>query len=301
MLDKTLVNDFLKQCQYERRLSCKTINAYKCDLSQFQQWSMRASDSLTSDMLHDYLAYLNERYAPASTKRKIATLRALMSWATENKKIERSPFEGLKIRIREPKRLPRTIALADLKLLFHHLYDEHESADSHSAARNRAIIEVLIATGIRVSELCSLDIDSLDIAGRALRVAGKGDKERVVQLENEHTLAALKNYIAFRIGHAADGEKALFLNRSGRRMSDRAVREMLNRLAQEAGLTTHITPHMFRHTFATLLLEGDVDIRYIQKLLGHSSISTTEIYVHVTSAKLRTIMRESNPRKVIEA
>lgn len=140
---------------------------------------------------------------------------------------------------------------------------------------------------------------SVDLEGKVVRIVGKGNKERTVQLENEHTIHALGDYLAIREEVAATDNKALFVNRLGARMSDRAVREMVDRRAIDAGLSAHITPHMFRHTFATLLLEGDVDICYIQKLLGHSSISTTEIYAHVTSAKLRSIMRDSNPRKAI--
>ena len=304
-MDETLINDYLKRCKCERRLDEKTVRAYRCDLEQFYEWvSQRGNERLSRETLHAYLAYLNSRYAPASAKRKLAALRAFMSWAVDEGAIERSPFEGMRVKLREPRRLPRTIPLADLNRLFGYLYDSESTpaADSFSLARDRAIIEMLIATGVRVSELCSLDVGSIDTAGRLVRIAGKGNKERCVQIEVPQTILAIEEYLRVRtVGKRVAESEALFLNRWGKRMSDRAVREMVDRRARNAGLATHVTPHMFRHTFATLLLEGDVDIRYIQRLLGHSSISTTEIYAHVTSAKLREIMRENNPRNVIGA
>lgn len=302
-MDEALINDYLNRCKCERRLDAKTVRAYRCDLEQFYEWvSQRGNEHLSRETLHGYLAYLNAHYAPASAKRKLAALRAFMSWAVDEGAMERSPFEGLRVKLREPRRLPRTIPLADLNRLFGYLYDGETTpaVDSFSLARDRAIIEMLIATGIRVSDLCSLNVGSVDLTGKLVRIAGKGSKERCVQVEAPQTVTAIEEYLRLRgVITPATGNDALFLNRLGKRMSDRAVREMVDRHARRAKLSVHVTPHMFRHTFATLLLEGDVDIRYIQRLLGHSSISTTEIYAHVTLAKLREIMRENNPRHAI--
>ena len=163
--------------------------------------------------------------------------------------------------------------------------------------RDQAIFELLIATGIRVSELCALNTNNIDLEGKTLRIFGKGNKERTIQIENTMTLLALKKHIAYTRHDSAN--TPIFLNSAGSRISTRTVREIINRRIREAGITQKITPHMFRHTFATMLLENDVDIRYIQKLLGHSSLRTTEIYTHVSSAKLREIMRHNNPRSQI--
>lgn len=299
MFEKSLIEEYLSHCECTRKLDIKTIRAYRSDLVQFLEWSTMMPWSISRETVCDYLAYLNTRYASASVRRKVAALRAFVSWAAEEQRISENPFAELRLRIKGPKRLPRTIALSDLDLLFGSLYKDIEIPITFFLARDRAIFEVLIATGVRVSELCSFDVGSVDLEGKVVRIVGKGNKERTVQLENEHTIHALGDYLAIREEVAATDNKALFVNRLGARMSDRAVREMVDRRAIDAGLSAHITPHMFRHTFATLLLEGDVDICYIQKLLGHSSISTTEIYAHVTSAKLRSIMRDSNPRKAI--
>lgn len=304
-MDRALIDDYLERCECERRLDAKTVRAYRCDLDQFCEWVLlQENEGFSRETLRMYLAHLNSSYAPTSVRRKMAALRAFMSWALDEEVIKRSPFEGLKMKLQEPKRLPRIIPLADLNLLFDHIYDAGASQtnDAFLLMRDRAIVEVLISTGVRVSELCALDVCSLDLVGKMLRVAGKGNKERCIQIETPQTVSAIEEYLHIRETKAKTVSKdALFLNRLGSRMSDRAVREMIDRRSSEAGLSTHVTPHMFRHTFATLLLEGDVDIRYIQRLLGHSSISTTEVYAHVTSAKLREIMRESNPRRAIRA
>lgn len=170
--------------------------------------------------------------------------------------------------------------------------------------RDQAVLELLIATGIRVSELCALNMDSIDLSARQVRIFGKGLKERIVMLGSIHTVVALSDYLSVRkplagVNINSEACRALFLNRSKERISDQAVRKIILKRAREVGVESHITPHMFRHTFATTLLEQDVDIRYIQQLLGHSSVKTTERYTHVSSAKLRTIMEQHNPRDVL--
>lgn len=308
MLGNELIQEYLESCERERRLDVKTVRAYSCDLGQYRDWHEKAGESpgaFSKESVRAYLAHLNERYAPSSTRRKMAAIRAFMSFLRDEGHIDASPFDGLKLRTREPRRLPRTIPVADMNRLFNYMGKRGEDGPTGSklqVARDRTMLEMLIATGMRVSELCSLDLDDLDLAGKTVRIAGKGDKERIVHLEDERTLEALRTYLELRKEqetHAATD--ALFLNRSGTRMSDRAVRDVIRRRCEEAGLDVHVTPHMFRHTFATWLLERDVDIRYIQKLLGHSSLRTTEIYTHVTSAKLREILRDSNPRGMINA
>lgn len=218
MVERLPIDDFLEACERERRLDPKTIRAYQCDLEQYRVWiATQETDPLSREAARAYLAYLNERYAPATVKRKIESLRALLSWAADRGAIIRNPFEGFKVRVCEPKRLPRTIPLADLKLLFEHLYRaELSPSSSFAPVRDRAIVEILIATGLRVSELCALDVASVDMVGKSVRVLGKGDKERSVQLENGHTLAALGRYLDLRGREAgANEERALFLNRWG--------------------------------------------------------------------------------------
>ena len=164
--------------------------------------------------------------------------------------------------------------------------------------RDIAVLELLFATGMRVSELCSIAADSIDLSSGEIRIYGKGAKERIIQIGNPDVRTAVERYYeAF--SNQIQETGWLFVNRLGNQLSDQSVRNMINSYVVQAGLEQHITPHMFRHSFATLLLEEDVDIRYIQQLLGHSSITTTQIYTHVTSKKQRDILTEKHPRNRI--
>lgn len=347
-----LISEYLGYCKNEKRLADKTIRAYKCDLEQFEEWfSQSHFSTLDRNSLRMYLSYLNEIFSPRSAKRKIASLKAFFSFLEVEKDID-NPFHKIKINIKEPKRLPRTIPIQDLRKIIGsitQIQNENLTIPNCSiykkfvTLRNQAIIELMIATGIRVSELCGLDISSCDMEGKSLTVFGKGSKERVIQLECNKTISAVKLYLAARtqwedqltnvapsLGENRESIKphkktcdmltknafqatdishtqgsfanspALFVNRFHNRISEQTVRAIVDKHARIANASVHITPHMFRHTFATLLLEEDVDIRYIQSLLGHSSIKTTEIYTHVSTAKQRQIMRLHNPRDVIE-
>ncbi len=315
-IDQELVEDYLGHCRDEVRLDPKTIRAYRCDLDQFVMWAHGAQ--LCRGSIRAYVARLNKHYSQRTVRRKIASLKAFAAYRSGESQSEDiqvvNPFDTLRLSIREPKRLPRTIPYEDVRRMLSHSglanADDAErrtanrgdliSDDDMRTLRDQVIIELLISTGIRVSELCGLDRSDCDLAGRVLRIFGKGAKERVVQLESEATTDLLARYLrALDIKWAA--RQPLFLNRFGKRLSDQSVRNIVARSAESVGIETHITPHMFRHTFATVLLEEGVDIRYIQSVLGHSSIKTTEIYTHVASAKQREALRLHNPRMVIAA
>ena len=167
------------------------------------------------------------------------------------------------------------------------------------AVRNAAVIELLFSTGIRVSELCNIKRKEINLEEGELLIFGKGAKERMLQIGNENVLKILKSYATLYEDDLKDSEY-FFLNKNKERLSEQSVRILLKTLETEIGLDQHITPHMLRHTFATQLLEEDVDIRYIQRILGHSSISTTQIYTHVSSHKQKEILVMKNPRNAIE-
>jgi len=163
------------------------------------------------------------------------------------------------------------------------------------ALRDRAILETLFATGIRVSELCSLKVKDISIDDGVIKIMGKGAKERIVQIRNSEVISSLQRY---QTSNKFESEY-FFVNRQAARISEQSVRFMIRRLCNTADVPQHITPHMFRHSFATLLLEEDVDIRYIQRMLGHSSIQTTQIYTQVTMEKQRQILTLKHPRNKI--
>lgn len=307
------VDEYLRHCERESRLSRHTVRAYRIDLGQLLDWLRRKGDTeLDEAAIKGYLAHLNARYAASSAKRKIASARAFAAHLSHERKTG-SPFADARIGIREPQRLPRTIALGDLARILEPGAEpqvgKHTALSRFLGLRDQAILEVLIATGVRVSELCLLDVEDCDMEGRQAMISGKGSKERVVQLESEDMLRALGAYlgareewVARRPGALPEGARgAVFLNRFGERMSEQAVRAVVSRRACRAGVAAHITPHMFRHTFATMLLEDDVNLRYIQSLLGHSSVKTTERYTHVAHAKQREVLRRHNPRDAVRA
>ena len=163
--------------------------------------------------------------------------------------------------------------------------------------RNILILELLFATGMRISELCSLRTQQIDFHDYIIKIYGKGSKERLIQICNANVRRLIDNYIAI---IESEEHEYLFINRLQNKLSEQSVRYMINDYAKNAQITQHITPHMFRHSFATLLLEEDVDIRYIQQMLGHSSITTTQIYTHTSINKQRAILAAKHPRNKFE-
>ena len=208
----------------------------------------------------------------------------------------------MEVRIKEARRLPRTVPLAELRSLFRHLYAAKRScADAASPeyralVRDIAVLETLFATAARVSEVCQLLAADVDLLHGRVRIMGKGGRERVIQVCDAEALAALREYGALA---SADGGGAphFFRNRRGRRLSEQSVRALLRKHVGATGIARRVTPHMLRHSVATLLLEEGVDIRYIQQLLGHSSITTTQIYTQVTDLQQERILSSHHPRR----
>lgn len=217
--------------------------------------------------------------------------------------LSENPFTKLDIRFREAKLLPKTIPFHAIQTFLSTLYHQKEQAASEyqhrCCIRDIAVIELLFATGMRISELCSLRLSDIDFISNNVLIYGKGAKERILQIGNSEVLSALSLYHeTFKSDIDACGY--FFVNRLQKKLSDQSVRYMITRYAKLAGIEQHLTPHMFRHSFATLLLEQDVDIRYIQRMLGHSSISTTEIYTHVSNVKQKDILLNKHPRNLMD-
>lgn len=294
---KKRVKDYLNHCENVRMLSEKTVKAYRCDLLQFANWLERSGLAYGEEVVLGFLAHVNAGYAPRSAKRKVASLRAFSRHAFSRNR-SADPFSVIEVKIREPKMLPKTVPHSDLALIVGGARNDGEFA----TLRDRAIVELLLSTGIRVSELCALDDTDIDLVARSVRIFGKGSRERVVRLGSEEVVELLNEYIRCLRGLREEGRidgAALFVGRFGARLSDQSARAAVRRFMGNVGIVTHVTPHMLRHTFATLLLESGVDIRYIQALLGHSSLRTTEIYTHVSSARLNEIMDTCNPRDFV--
>lgn len=297
------IAEYIEYCEYRKRLDSKTLKAYKIDLRQFEDFCTDLSDCFAKSVVDDFITNLHKQYKPKTVRRKIASLKAFFHHMEYRELLNENPFAKLDIRFREAKLLPKTIPFHSIQTFLSTLYAQKELAESEyqlrCCIRDIAVIELLFATGMRISELCSLKPSDIDFESSNILIYGKGAKERIIQIGNQEVISALVLYQeTFKTDIEVCGY--FFVNRLQHRLSDQSVRFMINRYAQLAGIDQHITPHMFRHSFATLLLEQDVDIRYIQRMLGHSSISTTEIYTHVSNKKQKDILVHKHPRNLME-
>ena len=302
-----IIKDYLTFCRSQKRLDSKTLKAYSIDLKQFAAFLTPNYVNnvllINREVLENFIAFLHNSYKPKTVKRKLASLKAFFHILEYRDFIEINPFNKMQIRFREPLLLPKTIPLHTIELFLSTIYSSHANAKTdfqkRQTARDIALIELLYATGMRISELCSLKYKDIDLYDRVVRIYGKGAKERQLQICNDCVISALENYISI-YQTTKNDDNYFFINTSGTRMSEQSVRNMIVKYCNLAGISQHITPHMFRHSFATLLLEEDVDIRYIQEMLGHSSINVTEIYTHVSMAKQKNILMTKHPRRNME-
>lgn len=290
---------YLHYCLNRKELDPKTIKAYRIDLTQFFQYLSERGMEMDKDGINQYLFYVHERYKQRTVKRKIASLKAFIGYLEYEEIIEENPFRKINTKFKEEIILPRTIPRDIVEHLLRKMYEEKEkdmtANEKRFLIKDIAVVEFLFATGLRVSELSALRREDMDLHTGIFLIKGKGSKERYMQIENREVQKAIEEYYSLfqdKIGQ----QEYFFLNKWGNRLSEQAVRIMLRKHVEKAGIPAHLTPHMFRHAFATLLLEEDVDIRYIQKMLGHSSIVTTQIYTYVAVEKQKEILRLKHPR-----
>lgn len=301
-----LIRRYLDTCTYQNNLDKKTIKAYKTDLAQFVEFLVDRQLFYEKDCIVDYIHFLNKKeYRIKTVKRKIASLKAFFSYLNYEDYISHNPFSKIKLKIKEPLILPKIIPLDQLDILFWHVYKQkyqinEQSYQYKAVLRDIAVLELLFGTGIRISELCSLKGSDITLNNDAIKIFGKGAKERVIPIFDNNILDALKTYKEVFYQEIKDSGY-FFVNKRKKELSPQSVRNMIKKYYEQANIPLHITPHMFRHTFATTLLEVDVDSRHIQQLLGHSSITTTQIYTHLTSNKKAEIMRVKNPRSKLSA
>lgn len=297
-------SEYLEYCALTKRLDSKTIRAYKADLRKLcEEFGGLEVGDVSGDDMERYVVRLHSQYKPRSVKRKIASVKALFHYMEYRGYIDVNLFAKINTSFREPQILPKTIPLYIIESILSTIYARQRDAATvyrrRNAVRDAALCEMLFATGMRISEICGLKPADLNMRDSYILIYGKGAKERRIHICNAGVLDAIEKYME-EFKHEIDVCGYLFANQSGNRFSDQAVRRMLNYYSNIAGIEQHITPHMFRHTFATSLLEADVDIRYIQEMLGHSSIHTTEIYTHVSMAKQKDILTNKHPRNMFD-
>ncbi|MBI9055812.1 MAG: tyrosine-type recombinase/integrase [Bacteroidales bacterium] len=305
---RSSIQNFIFHCEFEKGLSKSTLKAYKIDLEQFYSFIINEYDNLSINQInkHQIKAYIQNisTQKAKTTKRKLATLKAMFNFLEFEEELEINPFRKIKINIKEPQTLPVVLTLDEvgsvLKMVYNKMY-EIKNLDSmyyKQTVRDIAIIELLFATGIRVSELCNLMFIDVCSEFTSIIVNGKGNKQRVIGISNNDTKNILKKYYGL-FQDQIHNTGYFFINRIGKRLSEQSVRFAIDKYCKELKFNKKVTPHVFRHSFATLLLEEDVDIRYIQSLLGHSSINVTQIYTHVSSKKQKDIILNKHPRKHI--
>ena len=298
---KQAVEQFLNYTTVERGLSPNTIAAYRNDLSQFVDFLQSRDSSLQgngswkrigTDALTAFVLDLHERgYSDKTKTRKVASTKALFGFLLEEGVIDKNPMEDFA----SPgvgESLPETLSVEEIEALL-----SVEKALTPMSLRDRAMIEIMYATGVRVSELVSLDIDDVDLDENFVRCMGKGSKERIIPVHDE-AVEAVRVYLQdgreSLAGPAAG--RALFVSRKGGRLTRQALWLILKGRAQAAGIERKITPHTLRHSFATHLLIGGAQLRHVQELLGHASITTTQVYTHLTSEHVRAQYESSHPR-----
>lgn len=328
MEDSMIVRDFLNYLEFEKRFSEHTSKCYGADLTQFGQFLMSRSDVghgdhdsyldsdhgtatavatqtnvkvdqllLAADVnsVRAYLTHLNEEnYSKTTIARKLATLRSFYKFLVKRKHLSSNPVMAVRTP-KQDKKLPRFLEYEEIKRLL-----DTPPMDNWLGARDRAIMETLYSTGMRVSELVALNMDDVDFLGEVVHVRGKGKKERIAPIGTS-ALQVIQHYMEFRNKRANSNpnfdSKVLFVNKHGQRLSTRSVRRKMDKYLRMAGLDPAISPHTLRHSFATHMLNNGADLRSVQELLGHQSLSTTQVYTHLTTKKLKKVYDDAHPRE----
>ena len=288
------VHEYMEFCETQKRLDWKTLKAYRIDLRQLLEYLEETGMPFCREAIKSYTAWMNERFRPRTVRRKLASIRAMTTWMLDEGLLEHNPFERLHLRVREPLTLPRTVPFRVVEQMLTAAHRQRRLYPNDKGALcGAAVLEMLFATGMRVSELCRLKAGDVDLNEGVIRVYGKNRKERVAYVTNREVLSVLRQY-AREVPTGCHG--TFFRNRHGKRLSEDSVRRMIRKYGEMTDCSARVTPHMLRHTVATQLLEADVDIRIIQKLLGHASILTTQIYTQVVDTKQRDTMMYKHPR-----
>ena len=301
-----LADNFLSYLARVRNYSPNTAAAYAQDLDCFLIWASNCGIDVLQATHRDFRRFLSSLsgagYAKTTVNRRLSAVRSFYSWLVREGVIESNPAAVVSSP-KLPKPLPHVLSQEDVEKLL-----KCADASTPAGALDAALVELLYASGARIGEVASLDVDRIDFSDKSVRLFGKGSKERIVPLYPA-ALRALDAYLAharpvlfanhkggLTAEEAADAQRALFINARGARMSERSLRARFEKLLARAGLAGMATPHTMRHTFATEVLDGGADLRSVQEMLGHASLSTTRIYTHLTPERLREVSLQAHPR-----
>ena len=290
------VGKYLEYCEFRKGLDRNTLKAYRIDLKQFFEFN--TEDIPGKEKIEDYITDLHKKFKQKTIKRKIASVKAYYNYLEEKEIINDNPFRKIKVKFKETMILPRIIPREEIEQLLNYIYAQEDKSNIKTYKywlRDIAVIETLFATGARVYEISNIREDNVNLNTGLIRIMGKGGKERYIQIASFEILGILKNY--YKENKEEIKESGFFfVNNRGCRYTEQSIRLMLKKYTKLAGIERNITPHMFRHSFATYLIEEGVDISCVQRILGHSSIKTTQIYIHVAAKKQAEILREMHPR-----
>lgn len=292
---KNYISPFHSYLKSERNLSMNTILAYIRDLNQFVNFARRRGSLFENPERTDppfarnFLRYLEvQKFSKRSIARKISSCRAFFKYLLRERKVKLNPFEHI-LSPKLGKRLPSFLYPEEVIKLLNAV-----KLKLKNGPRDLAILELIYASGMRVGEIASIKLEDIDLENGEILVHGKGDKERIV-LIGSHAVSSIRSYLSQR-KNTAGNDKVLFLGRTGSRLTSRSMERMVRKYARKAGLAKRVTPHTLRHSFATHLLERGADLKIVQELLGHSSLSTTQIYTHLTKEKLKSVYDKAHPR-----
>lgn len=292
------VKKYLEYCEFRKELDWNTLKAYRIDLKQFFEFTQE--DMPEKNKIEDYITELHKKYKQKTIKRKIASIKAYYNYLEECEIIEDSPFRKIKVKFKETIILPKIIPREEIESLLNYMYSCEHRNDKEKMykywLRDISVIETLFATGARVYEVSNIKLDCINLNTGLIKIMGKGGKERYIQIASAEILNILKKYYKHN-SEAIKKSGFFFVNSRGNRYTEYSIRLMLKKYTKLAGIERNITPHMFRHSFATYLIEEGVDVSCVQQILGHSSIKTTQIYIHIAARKQAEILREMHPRK----
>ncbi len=286
---KRYIDKFTRYLQIEKEASVHTIRNYTIDLSVFAEFlkdkKIEEVDYLT---LRKFLAYLRSiNLSKSSIARKLSALRSFFKFLVREGYIKTNPISGL-FTPKKEKKLPVFMEEGEVAKLL------EAPGDDLTGARDSAVLEALYSSGMRVSELTGINIDNVDFIAEAVKLYGKGKKERLIPIGKE-ALGAIRRY-RNKLPNKFSSKEALFLNKRGGRLSDLSVRRIVNKYIQTVSKKGNISPHTLRHSFATHLLNRGADLRAVQELLGHANLSTTQIYTHITTERLKEVYDKAHPR-----
>lgn len=298
-LSRNYLKDFKLYLQIERNFSHHTIRAYDSDVLGFLIWlDENSAESVTHSKIKEYLLFIQKfNYSKTTLARKISAIRTFYRYLYRERVIDANPINS----VHSPKKskgLPKFLSSTEIEQILNNI-----KIDTPAGFRNRAILELLYATGMRVSELSSLNFSNLNLEENEITVLGKGNKERIVLVSNrakdflQKYLKLVRNMIPQEPVKLEENEDSpVFINKTGFRLQSQSVRAALKDIVQKIELPKIVTPHVFRHSFATKLLEKGADLRVVQELLGHASISNTQIYTHVSTERLKLVYDKTHPR-----